>query len=66
MDPLPPPLDEIIDLGHPLARLAREIDWGFLVERVGAVCRADPGQPPLPDPVRARPDYWLAVIPPST
>ncbi len=43
MDPLPPPLDEIIDLGHPLARLAREIDWGFLVERVGAVCRPIPG-----------------------
>ena len=29
-DLLRPPLDQIIDLGHPLALLAREIDWGFL------------------------------------
>ena len=43
-----PPLDEIIDLGHPLARLAREIDWDFLDQRFGAVCRSGPGQPPLP------------------
>jgi IS5 family transposase len=43
-----PPLDEIIDLGHPLARLAREIDWGFLDGRFSSVCRAGPGQPPLP------------------
>jgi IS5 family transposase len=42
-----PPLDEIIDLGHRLARLAREIDWGFLDERFSSVCRAGPGQPPL-------------------
>jgi len=41
-------LDEIIDLGHPLARLAREIDWDFLDQRFSAVCRAGPGQPPLP------------------
>ena len=47
-DLLRPPLDEIIDLGHPLARLAREIDWGFLDERFSSVCRAGPGQPPLP------------------
>lgn len=32
-----PALDEIIDLGHPLARLAREIDWGFLDARFGSV-----------------------------
>ena len=43
-----PALDEIIDLGHPLARLAREIDWGFLDERFSSVCRTGPGQPPLP------------------
>lgn len=47
-DLLRPSLDEIIDLGHPLARLAREIDWGFLEERFRSVCRAGPGQPPLP------------------
>ena len=41
-------MDEIIDLGHPLARLAREIDWDFLDQRFSAVCWAGPGQPPLP------------------
>jgi transposase, IS5 family len=43
-----PALDEIIDLGHPLARLAKEIDWGFLDRRFSSVCAAGPGQPPLP------------------
>src|SRR5512144_628890 len=43
-----PALDRIIDLGHPLVRLAGEIDWGFLEERFGAVCRPGPGQPGLP------------------
>ncbi len=47
-DLLQPPLEEIIDLGHPLVRLAREIDWGFLDGRFSSVCRAGPGQPPLP------------------
>ena len=47
-DLLRPALDEIIDLSHPLARLAREIDWGFLDGRFRSVCRAGPGQPPLP------------------
>jgi IS5 family transposase len=47
-DLLQPPLDEIIDLGHPLARLAREIDWDFLDARFSSVCRRGPGQPPLP------------------
>ena len=46
-DLLRPPLDRIIDLGHPLARLAREIDWDFLDGRFGSVCKAGPGQPPL-------------------
>lgn len=43
-----PALEAIIDLGHPLARLAREIDWDFLDQRFSAVCRPGPGQPPLP------------------
>ena len=43
-----PPLDRIIDLGHPLGRLAREIDWDFLDGRFGSGYRAGPGQPPLP------------------
>jgi hypothetical protein len=34
-----PPLEKIINLRHPLARLAREIDWGFLAGRFGSVCR---------------------------
>ena len=28
-------LDQIIDLGHPLAKLARTIDWRFLEDRLG-------------------------------
>ena len=47
-DLLRPPLEQIIDLCHPLARLGREIDWDFLDERFSAVCRSGPGQPPLP------------------
>ena len=31
-----PPLEKIIDLRHPLVRLAREIDWGFLAGRFGS------------------------------
>ncbi len=41
-------LDQIVDLQHPLARLARTIDWGFLEQRLGEVYRDGPGQPPLP------------------
>lgn len=43
-----PPLDAIIDLGHPLVRLAGEIDWEFLSGRFSSVCTSGPGQPPLP------------------
>ena len=43
-----PPLDQILDLGHPLVRLAEEIDWDFLEGRFSSVCRAGAGQPPLP------------------
>ncbi|MBS0274112.1 MAG: IS5 family transposase [Proteobacteria bacterium] len=43
-----PALDQIIDMGHPLVRLAGEIDWGFLDGRFSAVCRPGPGQPGLP------------------
>jgi transposase, IS5 family len=43
-----PALDQIIDLGHPLVRLADKIDWGFLEEHFAAVCEPGPGQPPLP------------------
>lgn len=47
-DLLRPALEEIIDLGHPLVRLAREIDWGFLDRRFASVCAPGPGQPGLP------------------
>src|SRR5215831_13411087 len=47
-DLLRPALEEIIDLGHPLVRLAREIDWGFLDRRFASVCTRGPGQPGLP------------------
>jgi transposase, IS5 family len=43
-----PPLNEIINLRHPLVRLAGEIDWDFLAERFSSVCGVGPGQPPLP------------------
>ena len=43
-----PPLEEIINLRHPLVRLAGEIDWEFLARRFSSVCRVGPGQPPLP------------------
>jgi transposase, IS5 family len=37
-DLLRPALEAIIDHGHPLVRLAREIDWGFLDGRFASVC----------------------------
>lgn len=47
-DLLRPALDQIIALGHPLVRLAHEIDWPFLERRLGEVYRAHDGHPPLP------------------
>jgi transposase, IS5 family len=47
-DLLRPALEEIIDLGHPLVRLAMQIDWQFLDGRFGSVCAAGPGHPGLP------------------
>src|ERR1700720_4445611 len=41
-------LEAIINLRHPLVRLAEEIDWDFLAGRFRSVCRVGPGQPPLP------------------
>jgi IS5 family transposase len=41
-------LDQTVDLGHPLAKLAATIDWRFLEERLGSVYLDRPGQPPLP------------------
>ena len=47
-DLLRPALEDIIDLGHPLVRLAHEIDWQFLDSRFSSVCTAGEGRPPLP------------------
>jgi IS5 family transposase len=41
-------LDQIIDLKHPLAKLAGRIDWAFLEARFGAAYTDEPGRPPLP------------------
>ena len=41
-------LDAIIDMGHPLVKLSRAIDWSFLEQQFGAVYSDGPGQPPLP------------------
>src|ERR1041385_7017970 len=46
-DLLRPMLEDIIDLAHPLVRLAREIDWQFLDSRFARVCTSAPRQPPL-------------------
>ena len=43
-----PALEQIIDLEHPLVRLAGQIDWGFLDRQFGSVCSEGPGHPPLP------------------
>jgi transposase, IS5 family len=47
-DLLRPALEDIIDFGHPLVLLARQIDWQFLDDRFVSVCSSGPGQPPLP------------------
>src|SRR5262249_48309895 len=41
-------LDQIIDMKHALAKLARSIDWKFLEEKFGAVYQDGCGRPPLP------------------
>ena len=41
-------LDQIVDLRHELAKLARQIDWAFLEKTFGAAYTDKPGHPPLP------------------
>jgi transposase, IS5 family len=41
-------LDQVINMEHALVKLARTIDWRFLEEKLGAVYKDGPGQPPLP------------------
>ena len=47
-DLLLPALDQIIDMAHPLVRLATLIDWNILDERFSSVCQTGSGQPGLP------------------
>jgi IS5 family transposase len=51
-DLLRPALEEIIDLGHPLVRLAREIDWGFSIGALPASARRGRVSP------ACRPGWW--------
>ena len=39
-------LDQIVDMGHPLVKRVRTIDWGFLEQSFGAVYDDVPGRPP--------------------
>ena len=41
-------LDQIIDPGHALVKLAQKIDWRFLETRLGVVYTDKKGRPPLP------------------
>jgi transposase, IS5 family len=41
-------LDQIVDMKHPLAKLAGHVDWAFLEKTFGAAYSDGPGQPPLP------------------
>lgn len=41
-------LDQILNMNHPLVKLAAAIDWRFLEERLTEVYDDDPGRPPLP------------------
>jgi IS5 family transposase len=41
-------LDQIVDLSHPLAQLAAQLDWTFLEIRLGEFYTGGPGHPPLP------------------
>jgi len=41
-------LDQVINMDHALAKLARTIDWGFLEEKFGAMYADGAGRPPLP------------------
>jgi hypothetical protein len=40
-----PALDQIIDMGHPLAGLAQNIDWDFLDRPLGGIYKPGAGHP---------------------
>ena len=49
-----PSLEKIINLRHPLVRLAAEIDWDFLAGRFSSVCRARAGAATVADTIGGR------------
>ena len=51
-------LDQIVDLDHPVVKLAAAIDWRFLEEQFGAIYTDAPGRPPLPTRLMA----GLAIV----
>ena len=51
-DLLRPALEAIIDLGHPLVRLAGEIDWGFSISALPASARR------VRASLACRPGWW--------
>jgi IS5 family transposase len=47
-DLLRPRLDETVNMNHPLAKLAAQIDWTYLEKTFGAAYKDGSGHPPLP------------------
>ena len=47
-------LDHIVDLHHPVVKLARAIEWRFLEEQFGAGYTDEPGPPAAADAVDGR------------
>lgn len=56
-----PALDQIIDMQHPLVRLAEKVDWGFIDGHFRSVCHEGPGQPPLPTRLVAARTFKVSV-----
>ena len=49
-----PSLEKIINLRHPLVRLAAEIDWDFLAGRFSSVCPPRAGAATAADTIGSR------------
>ena len=49
-------LDQIIDMNHPLAKLAWTVDWSFLEGRFGEVYTDEPGHR---SSLNAHPSSWF-------
>ena len=57
-DLLRPRLDETVNMSHPLAKLAAQIDWAYLEKTFGAAYKDGSGHPPRPTRLMA----GLAVL----